>query len=63
MDKLEEVARALCDADGRKPDEKYHPTGDPDPKKQLFQWQRYEVEARKFMAAYLVMAAGHGVRR
>src|SRR3954449_2039775 len=26
-----------------------------DLKKQLYQWQRYEVEARKFIAAYLVM--------
>jgi hypothetical protein len=56
MEKLEQVARALCEADGRKPNETYHPTGDPDPKKQLRQWQRYEVEARKFMAAYNVMA-------
>jgi hypothetical protein len=28
-----------------------------DLKKQLYQWQRYEGEARKFIAAYLVMAA------
>jgi hypothetical protein len=51
MNKIEEVARALCRAAGKSPDEMQI-----DLPKQVPQWQRYEVEARKFIGAYNIMA-------
>jgi hypothetical protein len=51
MDKVEEVARALCRATGKNPDEMQI-----DRPKQTPQWQLYELEARKLIAAFEVMS-------
>jgi hypothetical protein len=51
MDKAEEVARALCSATGKNPDEMQI-----DRPQQIPQWHLYDAEARKFIAAYNVMA-------
>jgi hypothetical protein len=51
MDKTEEVARALCSATGKNPDEMQI-----DRPQQIPQWHLYDAEARKFIAAYNVMA-------
>jgi hypothetical protein len=49
--RIEEVARALCRATGKNPDEMQI-----DRPKQLPQWLLYELEARKFIAAYDVLS-------
>jgi hypothetical protein len=51
MDTTEEVARALCRATGKNPDEMQI-----DRPQRIPQWHLYEAEARKFIAAYNVMA-------
>jgi hypothetical protein len=51
MDKVEEVARALCRAAGKDPDAMQI-----DRPKEIPQWQLYELEARKLIAAFEVMA-------
>jgi hypothetical protein len=51
MDKVEEVARALCRATGKNPDEMQI-----DRPKDIPQWQLYELEARKLVAAFEVMS-------
>jgi hypothetical protein len=51
MDKAEEVARALCSATGKNPEEMQI-----DRPQQIPQWHLYDAEARKFIAAYNVMA-------
>jgi hypothetical protein len=51
MDKTEEVARALCSATGKNSDEMQI-----DRPQRIPQWHLYDAEARKFIAAYNVMA-------
>jgi hypothetical protein len=51
MDTTEEVARALCSATGKNPDEMQI-----DRPQRIPQWNSCEAEARKFIAAYKVMA-------
>jgi hypothetical protein len=51
MDQTEEVARALCGATGKNPDEMQI-----DRPQKIPQWHLYDAEARKFIAAYNVMA-------
>jgi hypothetical protein len=57
MDTTEEVARALCSATGKNPDEMQI-----DRPQQIAQWHLYEAEARKFIAAYNVMAGAASSR-
>jgi hypothetical protein len=51
MQKTEEVARALCSATGKNPDEMQI-----DRPQKIPQWHLYDAEARKFIAAYNVVA-------
>jgi hypothetical protein len=64
MDRIEEVARALCEADGKNSDEPYFPgerelitegKKQTDRPVQKPRWEAYRTEAHKFIAAYRVM--------
>lgn len=49
-DRIKKIARALCRHDGKDPD--YVLTVDPFPNVKVPQWERYVMEAGRFLAAY-----------
>jgi hypothetical protein len=65
MDRIERVARAMCEADGHKANETYESGGyetvksgmstTRQPKKDPL-WTKYEAEARRFVAAHDALA-------
>lgn len=57
MDRIEQVARAICAADGRDPDEQMRtdPIGEAGPERPP-QWHRYRDEARRIVAAFEALA-------
>ena len=53
MDRVEQVARAICAADGKDPDERVRTshTGEAEPERPP-NWHRYRDEARRIVAAF-----------
>lgn len=59
MDRVEQVARAICAADGRNPDGAAEPgqAGGDAPERPP-NWHRYRDEAKRIVAAFEALAAG-----